>query len=99
MKGLKHNRIEVIEVYWFTSGISEDLTDDFEKVMPIVMGIVIGKDTNTGEVKTYIGVGNGESKQLDCKMIIDWGQKIYASDLNAICKRIMEAKYPSLKSK
>ncbi len=57
--------VMVIDAAWFT-----DMTMGAK-----IIGIVLGKDEITGEVKAYLGVGSGFDEGRDAERIIRLGQK------------------------
>jgi len=47
------------------------------------IGIVISKDDITGEINSYIGVGEGQSLSVDLENILNYGSPINIPMLNA----------------
>jgi len=66
---------EVVSVFWFTHVFS-------------CIGIVIAKDTITGERKAYMGVGKGICEKADIFSILDWGAKVPLEFLENILEEL-----------
>lgn len=50
-------------------------------------GFIKGKDTCTGEIKIYAGIGEGIDEKTDIENIVTWGKKYLPDDFIAICKQ------------
>jgi len=56
--------MKIIDVVWFSG--SDQL-----------VGIIAGKDENTGKIKFYIGSAVGNNEEIDKQHIASWGTKLY----------------------
>jgi len=65
--------MKILETLWFT---------EFGSKAPI--GIILGKDSVTGEPKAYIGTGLGHDLDADEQLILGHGAKLYPDAVHAI---------------
>lgn len=65
--------MEIIDVSWWTTDKS--------------IGIVVVKN-EVGQLKAYIGVGDGQDEEQDAKNIADGGARVHKQQLEAIIKKL-----------
>jgi len=68
------NNLKVQEVIWFTN---MQLTGG-------LVGIVVTKDTISGETKMFIGTGMGFDEERDTEDIIEMGSKFHPDQLKIL---------------
>jgi len=66
--------MKVLDAIWFTHGL-------------LTIGLVVGKDETTGEIKYYIGKANGFDEKADCNLIIASGTKVNADQVRNFLSR------------
>lgn len=53
-----------------------------------IIGIIIGEDEETGEMKAYIGTGYGINETIDANHIAKTGAKLHPVTLSGIVKQL-----------
>ena len=69
--------MKILNTTWFT---------ELGSSKPI--GIVVGEDENTGEIKAYIGTASGHNEERDAKHINMNGAKLHLVIVEGILKRL-----------
>ena len=64
--------MKILDVCWFSSNNT--------------IGIVATKN-EMGEIKFYVGLGNGFDEEVDCQHIANYGGKIYPQIFNSFFER------------